>query len=166
MTGNPGEMTLPEAADVLHLPVDSVNALVGAGFLRPSAELDDGPRFALGDLKAFLARNTSSEGEADTIDLSTSLDKLDPQALLDALDGRSEDMARRALDLFVAVFPGARRWSLSQQARFIADARARFEAILAVASLGANVDETLVEELATVGADTAESGSSLPEVLL
>jgi len=41
---------------VLHLPVDSVRALVGAGFLHPTAELDDGPRFALGDLKAFLAR--------------------------------------------------------------------------------------------------------------
>lgn len=165
MTGHPNEMTLPEAADVLRLPVDSIQALVGAGFLQPSAELDDGPRFALGDLKAFLARNTSDD-EPGTIDLSASFNQLDPQALLDALDGRSEDMARRALDLLVAVFPEAGGWSLSQQGRFIADARARFEAILAVASLGPNVDEALVDELATVGADTAESGSSLPEVLL
>src|SRR5205085_6683661 len=72
----------------------------------------------------------------------------------------------RALDLLVAVFPEAGRWPLSQQAHFIADARARFEAIVAVASLGAAVDESLIEELAAVGADTAQTGAPLTEVLL
>jgi hypothetical protein len=54
--------------------------------------------------------------------------------LLDALDGRSEEMGRRALDLLVAVFPEASRWPLNQQARFIEEARARFEALLAVSA--------------------------------
>ncbi|MEY2571437.1 MAG: hypothetical protein QOE63_1787, partial [Acidimicrobiaceae bacterium] len=169
MADDPQHMTLPEAAGVLRLPIESVQALTGAGYLRPTAELADGPRFALGDLKAFLARNerTADGGDGElVIDLVASLDDLDPQALLDALEGRSEDMARRALDLLVAVFPEAGRWPLSQQAHFIEDARARFEAIVAVASLGSSVDESLIEELATVGADTAESGTPLTEVLL
>lgn len=158
-----GRMSLPEAAGILSLPVESVEALVGAGYLRttPSA---DGPRFALGDLKAFLARNADGEPVMDLSD--GSLDDLDPQGLLDALDGRSEEMARRALDLLVTVFPEAGRWPLGQQARFIEEARMRFEAILAVASLGDQVDDELIDELAEVGADAARSSTPLPEVLL
>ncbi|MEY2449577.1 MAG: two-component system, OmpR family, sensor histidine kinase MtrB [Acidimicrobiaceae bacterium] len=159
-----GKMTLPEAAGILSLPVESVVALVGAGYLHTTAS-DDGPRVALGDLKAFLARN--ADGDDPVLDLvDVSLDDLDPQSLLDALDGRSEDMARRALDLLVTVFPEAGRWSLGQQARFIEEARSRFEAILAVASLGDQVDEELVDDLAAVGADAARSLTPLPEVLL
>ncbi|HEX4820876.1 MAG TPA: ATP-binding protein [Acidimicrobiales bacterium] len=158
-----GRMTLPEAAGVLQLPIDSVVALVGAGYLRTTSS-DDGPRFAMGDLKAFLARNADGEPLVDFADVS--LDSLDPQDLLDALDGRSEDMARRALDLLIAVFPEAGRWPLGQQARFIDEARSRFEAILAVASLGEQTDAELFEELAAVGADAARSSSSLPEILL
>jgi len=158
-----GRMTLPEAAGVLHLPMESVVALVGAGYLRTTSS-DDGPRFALGDLKAFLARNADGEPVLDLADVS--LDSLDPQDLLDALDGRSEDMARRALDLLIAVFPEAGRWPLGQQARFIDEARSRFEAILAVASLGDETDAELLEELAAVGGDAARSSSSLPEILL
>lgn len=166
MADQPGQMTLPEAADILRLPVEGVQALVGAGYLRPSAEMLDGPRFAMGDLKAFLARNAEDSAGAPQPDISMSLDDLDPQALLDALDLRSEDMARRALDLLIAVFPGAARWSLSQQARFIEEARARFEAILAVAALGAAADDSLFDELAGVGAETALSGAPLTEVLM
>lgn len=161
-----GQMTLPEAADVLRLPVEGVQALVGAGYLRPSAELLDGPRFAMGDLKAFLARNVEDASSAPQPVASPGLDDLDPQALLDALDLRSEDMARRALDLLVAVFPGAGRWSLARQARFIEEARARFQAILAVASLGAAADDSLFDELGGVGAETALSGAPLTEVLM
>jgi PAS domain S-box-containing protein len=161
--GARGRMTLPEAAGLLSLPVESVEALVGAGYLHTTASAD-GPRFALGDLKAFLARNAAGDPILDLGDLS--LDDLDPQSLLDALDGRSEDMARRALDLLVTVFPEAGQWSLGQQARFIEDARSRFEAILAVASLGDQVDDELIDELAVVGADAAGSLTPLPEVLL
>ena len=158
-----GRMSLPEAAGMLSLPVESVEALVGAGYLHTTSSAD-GPRFALGDLKAFLARNAAGDPVVDLSD--GSLDDLDPQGLLDALDGRSEDMARRALDLLVTVFPEAGRWPLGQQARFIEEARMRFEAILAVASLGDQVDDELIDELAGVGADAARSSTSLPEVLL
>src|SRR5437868_3196462 len=95
-----GRMTLPEAAGILSLPVESVVALVGAGYLHTTAS-SDGPRFALGDLKAFLARNVEGEPIVDLADVS--FGDLDPQSLLDALDGRSEDMARRALDLLVTL---------------------------------------------------------------
>ena len=156
-------MTLPEAAGMLRLPVESVVALVGAGYLRTTTSFDD-PRFAMGDLKAFLARNADGEPIVDLVDAS--LDDLDPQGLLDALDGRSEDMARRSLDLLTTVFPEAGRWTLNQQARFIDEARNRFEAILAVAALGQDSDAELVEDLAAVGADAAGSFTSLPEVLL
>ena len=158
-----GTMTLPEAAGVLHLPVEGVVALVGGGYLRTTSS-DEGPRIALGDLKAFLARNADGDPVVDLSDVS--LDDLDPQSLLDALDGRSEDMARRSLDLLTAVFPEAARWSLNQQARFIEEARNRFEAILAVAAMGQQADAELVEDLAAVGADAAQSFSSLPDVLL
>jgi PAS domain S-box-containing protein len=165
----PRQMTLPEAAGVLHLPVSSVEALVGAGYLRPSAEQDDGPRFAMGDLKAFLARNVDHGGSGE-LDAPLSLGDLDfgdfdPDSLFTALDSRAGTMARRALDLFVSFFPEAASWGPSQQARFIEDAKARFEAILAVASLGDDVDETLMAELASVGAEAAESGAPLPEIL-
>ena len=156
-------MTLPEAAGVLHLPVASVEALVGAGYLRPSADHADGPRFALGDLKAFLARNVDvDDGAADVslveagLDDLDSLDDLDPESLFAALDDRAGSMARRALDLFVTFFPEASAWAPSQQARFIEDAKARFEAILAVASLGDDVDEMLMAELESVGAEAAD----------
>src|SRR3954447_15257292 len=147
-----GRIALPEAAGLLRLPVESVEGLVGAGYLHTTSSAE-GPRFALGDLKAFLARNAEDEPFVDMSDAS--LDDLDPQGLLDALDGRSEDMARRALDVLIAVFPEAGRWTLSQQARFISESRDRFEAILAVAALGDDVDEELVMDLAAVGADAA-----------
>lgn len=163
---HPGRMTLPEAAGMLRLPVESVEALVGAGYLHTTKSAE-GPRFALGDLKAFLARN-ADDVEADdlfSVDLA-GLDDLDPQVLLDALDGRSDEMARRALDLLIAVFPEAAHWPLTRQARFVAEARSRFEAIVAVATLGDDVDDELVDELAFVGADAARSRAPLPEVLL
>ena len=158
-----GRVTLPEAAGLLQLPVESVVALVGAGYLHMTTSAE-GPRFALGDLKAFLARNAAGEPVVDLADVS--LDDLDPQALLDALDGRSEEMGRRALDLLVTVFPEASQWSLGQQSRFVEEAKVRFEAILAVAALGDAVDEELSADLEAVGADAARSMTSLPEVLL
>src|SRR4051812_18441890 len=134
-TGGPRQMTLPEAAGVLRLPVASIEALVGAGYLRPSATLGDGPRFAMGDLKAFLARNVDAGHESPVDVAFGEFDDLDPDSLFTALDERAGSMARRAHDLFVTIFPEAAAWSSGRQARFIEDAKARFEAILAVASL-------------------------------
>lgn len=164
-------MTLPEAADMLRLPVDSVEALVGAGYLRTTSSPDGHVRVALGDLKAFLARNSDDSDEFDALDepdvgLDAGLHELDTQSLLDALDGRSEDMARRSLDLLVTVFPEAGRWTLTQQTNFITAARSRFEALVAVAALGNDVDEALIDELAVVGADAARADTPLQELLL
>jgi hypothetical protein len=162
----PSHISLPEAAGVLHLPVEGVQALVGAGYLRPTAEEADGPRFALGDLKALLARldDGNDVGEPQ-VDL-TYHDELDPQVLLDAIGLRSDDMARRALDVLRTVFADAAGWRLRQQAEFIAEAKARFEAIVAVASLGDEAGQALLDDLALVGGDAAHDGTSLPEVLL
>jgi PAS domain S-box-containing protein len=115
------------------------------------------------DLKAFLARNAEN-GSGNILDAA--LESVDPQGLLDALDGRSEEMARRAFEIFSTVFPESRGWSLSEQARFIDQARARFEAILAVTGQGAEVDEALVGDLQEVGASAAWAGSPLPQLLV
>src|SRR5205823_1173393 len=86
--------------------------------------------------------------------------------LLDALDGRSDEMARRAFDIFATAFPEASGWTLSEQARFIDQARKRFEAILAVTGQGEEVDDALVGDLRDVGAGAAWAGSPLPQLLV
>ncbi len=154
---------LPEAAELLALTEEGVRALADAGYLRPAAGGPERPAFALGDLKAFLAR-VSDEGPDDVF--LGDPDSVDPQALLDALDGRADEMARRAFDVFQSVFPETAGWSLSEQARFIDQARKRFEAILAVTGQGEAVDDALVGELETVGAAAASTGSSLPQLLV
>ena len=164
-TGHRPLITLSEAAAYLHLPVEAVQALVGARFLEPAGEPSSPADmlFPLVDLKAFLARN-ADYGAGNLI-----LDDpgaADPQALLDALDGRAEEMARRAFDIFSTVFTEAQSWSLRRQARFIEQAKGRFEAILAVTSQGAEVDEALVGDLQQVGAAAAWDGSPLPQLLV
>ena len=156
-------LPLPEAAELLQLTEDSVRALAGAGYLRALQHDNDGPRFALGDVKALQARLTDSA----PVDLFLEdPESVDPQALLDALDGRSEEMARRGYDIFQAVFPETRQWSLTQRANFIDQARRRFEAILAVTGQGEAVDHALVDELEEVGAAAAWAGSPLPQLLV
>ena len=51
---------MTEAASLLDLTVEGVRALVGAGYLRSSEDGLDGPRFALGDLKAAYRANFRS----------------------------------------------------------------------------------------------------------
>jgi PAS domain S-box-containing protein len=104
----------------------------------------------------------SDGGTADLF--SEDPDLVDPQVLLDALDGRADDMARRAFDIFQTVFPEAAGWPLAEQARFIEQSRRRFEAILAVTEQGG--DDQLAVELEEVGAAAAWSGSSLPQLLV
>jgi PAS domain S-box-containing protein len=86
--------------------------------------------------------------------------------LLDALDQRAADMARRVFEIFARVFPEAGGWTLHQQAAFVEQARDRFEAILAVTEQGADVDASLFEDLRSVGASAARSGSPLPQLLV
>jgi PAS domain S-box-containing protein len=154
---------LVEAADLLRLPVEAVRALVAAGYLLPSAEEPEGPAFAVSDLKGFVARNADG-GAAETF-LPTG-DPADPQALLEALDSRSEEMARKALDIFQAALPEATRWTREQRVRFVDQAQKRFQTILAVTGQGDEVDESLVSDLQEVGASAAWAGSPLPELLV
>ena len=162
-TGNRPLVTLPEAAAYLNVPPETVRGLLEARFLEATDEGSDGPLLALVDVKAFLARNADN-GAGNLV--VTEPDSADPEALLAALDGRSEEMARRAFDIFGAVFPEAQGWSLRQQARFVEQAKGRFEAILAVTGQGAEVDEALVDDLQDVGAAAAWDGSPLPQLLV
>jgi PAS domain S-box-containing protein len=163
-TGNRPLVSLQEAAEMLHLSADVVLGLLGAGYLTASGETDGAPDFALVDVKAFLARNADN-GSGNLLD-ALEREDVDPQALLDALDGKSEEMARRAYEIFSSVFPETSGWSMKEQARFIDQAKARFEAILAVTGQGAEVDEALVGDLQDVGASAAWAGSPLPQLLV
>lgn len=139
-----------------------MRALVAAGYLRPGGEDGSGPTFAVSDLKAFVARNAPG---ADEIFLAVE-DGPDAGDLLDALDRRSDEMARRAFDIFRKAVPETALWSGGDQARFVDQARKRFEAILAVTGQGDDVDEGLVDDLREVGASAAWAGSPLPELLV
>jgi PAS domain S-box-containing protein len=164
---NANVIPLAEAATVLRMAPDAVVALVDAGYLSPGTDGPDGPRFRLADLKAFVARNSGSEDDLFSFELGLDrLEQVDPRDLLDALDGRAGEMARRVFDIFSTVFPEARAWDITEQARFIEQARARFEAILAVTGQGAEVDEALVGDLQEVGAQAAWSSSPLPQLLV
>ncbi len=161
-------LPLPAAAALLRLPPAALEALVGSGYLVPRSTGPEGPEFRLADLKAFVARNADESGDG-LMDLEEALgdvDQVDPQELLDALDSRSAEMARRVYDVFSTVFPDAAAWSMREQARFIEQAKARFEAILAVTGQGSEVDEALSGDLEEVGARAARAGSPLPRLLV
>jgi len=163
---------------MLDLPPVAVEALVGSGYLVPARIGKSGPELPLSDVKAFLARNADNGAGADMITAALAATtgaaapapdsqvELDPQELLDALDGRASEMARRAFQIFATVFPEAEGWTLRQQTSFIEQARGRFEAILAVTEQGADVDAALFDDLREVGASAARSGSPLPQLLV
>jgi len=155
--GLPRVIDLDEAAQLLALSKEGVGALAAAGYLH----LRDGRGFALGDVKALHAR-LSDDLSIDVLGGDPA--SVDPQALLDALDGRSDEMARRAFDIFQTVFPEATAWSATEVSRFVEQARRRFEAILAVTAHAEDVD--LAADLVQVGAAAAWSGSSLPQLLV
>jgi PAS domain S-box-containing protein len=158
--GQPRVIDLDEAARLLAMSREGVAALVAAGYLPPANA--GGDRFALGDVKALHARMSDEHVPYDL--LVDDPERVDSRALFDALDGRSEEMARRAYDIFQTVFPESTTWGAAEQARFIEQARRRFEAILAVTAHGSDVD--LATELEQVGAAAAWSGSSLPQLLV
>jgi PAS domain S-box-containing protein len=174
----PNILAIEEAAAMLDLPPVAVEALVGSGYLVPARVGESGPELPLSDVKAFLARNADNGAGAEMITAALaaavpaavadpdSQVELDPQELLDALDGRAPEMARRAFQIFSTVFPEAEGWSLRQQTSFIEQARGRFEAILAVTAQGSDVDTALFEDLREVGASAARSGSPLPQLLV
>ena len=152
----PNLVDLDEAAALLNLPPAAVQALAGSGYLAPT---DGG--FALGDIKAFVARNADN-GAGDLFGLATA----DPEVLLDDLNDRTDNMAERAFEIFAAAFPEALEWDAPARASFVDQARKRFQAILAVTSHGIDLDDALVDDLRMVGAAAAWSDSPLPQLLV
>ena len=142
------------------MPVEAVRALATAGYLKVSGDDGTGPSFSLSDLKGFGARNADG-GSAMLVP-----DDADPTELLEALEGRSAEMARRALDIFSAAMPETAIWTAEEQQRFVDQSTARFEAILAVTRAGNDIDATLVDDLRDVGASAAWAGSPLPQLLV
>lgn len=137
-----------------------MRALATAGYLKVSGDDAAGPSFLVSDLKGFLARNADG-GSAILVP-----DDADPTELLEALEGRSGEMAQRALDIFRGVMPETALWRADDERRFIEQSTARFEAILAVTRAGDDVDDALVEDLRDVGASAAWAGSPLPQLLV
>jgi PAS domain S-box-containing protein len=158
IAGNPRVIDLRETAALLALSEDGVHALAAAGYLVPLPGSPD--QFALGDVKALLARLDGSQER----DLFSEDATVDPSDLIDALDGKAGDMAERAFDVLRQALPEASSWPPAERARFIEDARLRFEAIIAITEHGE--DRELVDELRDVGEAAAWSGSPLPELLL
>src|SRR5438874_9349299 len=133
--GSPRVIDLGETARLLALPEHGVRALAEAGYLHPIA--GSSSRFVLGDVKAFLARI----GDVDTIDVfSGTTPGADPTELIDALDGKADDMAHRVFDIFQQAFPDAAAWPEVERTRFVDEARRRFEAILAITEHGDDVE--------------------------
>ncbi|HVF33372.1 MAG TPA: PAS domain-containing sensor histidine kinase [Acidimicrobiales bacterium] len=162
-TDKPHLLTLSRASELLGLAPDAVKSLVTAGYLQPVEGGPDGPAFTTSDVKAFMARNADN-GSGNLF--LTEPARADADDLLLALDGRSAEMARRAYDIFVNAFPDTKSWDARERSRFLDQAKARFEAILAVASQGAEVDEALTGDLQEVGAAAAWAGSPLPQLLV
>jgi PAS domain S-box-containing protein len=161
-------LPLEQAAALLGLPVDTVAALADRGYLDAAKATSSGPRFALSDLKAFLARNADN-GAGNAVArqaVGVDSDSIGRTDLLDALDARTAELAERVLTIFTAVHTEARDWSVGQRERFVAQAKGRFEAILAITAQGSDVDEALADDLEAVGASAAWAGSSLSQLLL
>jgi len=144
----------------LRLPVEAVRALATAGYLKVSGDDGTGPSFSVSDVKGFLARNAEG-GSALLVP-----DDGDAADLLEALEGRSAEMARRSLELLRDVMPEATIWTAEEERHFIDQSTARFEAILAVTRAGDDVDASLIGDLREVGASAAWAGSPLPQLLV
>jgi excisionase family DNA binding protein len=160
-------LTVDEAAALLGVSSGTIEGLVSGGYLA-AVPGDPGRALRLSDLKAFMARNAESGAGASLVtnleDIGSGLER--SSWLVDALDGHAMEMARRVYDIFAGAFPEAASWSTTERANFIGQAKARFEAILAVISQGAEVDEALGGELRKVGAHAAWSGAPLPQLLV
>lgn len=158
----PRLVSVLEAADALGLPVSGVEALADAGYLR----LDGEQLVSRSEIKSFQARNATGGGDtADDVLGGLSAADEDAEAILDALERSVDGMARRAADIVAGVFPAAADWRDDQRARFELQARARFEAIVAVTRADTTDDE-LLEDLADAGGAAAFAGASLPQILL
>lgn len=171
---NTTSLNLDAAAALLGLPSSAVEALVKRGYLLAAGHADSGPEFNLTELKAFLARNADNGAGAGLLEaaLATAFPRsspnkeLAPEELVTLLDERAEQMAWRVFKIFSAVFPEAGEWPLGKQGAFVQQTKGRFEAILAVSEQGAAADDSLFDELREIGASAAQTGTSLPHLLV
>jgi hypothetical protein len=166
-------LTLDDAATLLGLPESAVKSLVASGFLAPTGPAECDWAFQLSDVKAFLARNADNGAGAGLLDRALAMASnqsgdtdLEPGELIGLLDARAEQMAYRVFKIFSTVFPEAGTWPLPKQGEFVQQAKGRFEAILAVTEAGADVDDSLFDDLHRIGASAARTGTPLLQLLV
>jgi hypothetical protein len=171
VVGRPGahRLTLEEVAALLRLPVEAIEALVSAGYLL--TESGDGEAgVPVSEAKAFVARNTETEGEVfdglDVVELREDAAHTEVGHLATALRERTDEMADRALEILATAFPEVASWPAARTAHFLAQTHERFDAILAISTDAEGVDDELLEDMVVVGGAAAAGGTPLPEVLL
>ena len=147
-------LTPSEAATWLNIDESALHSLVKARFI---AQENSG-EFLLDEVKAFAARNSVSGGGMQQAG--------DFQDIIEALDEEVDEFAQLAQAMFSNAVAETKQWSESQRNEFVQQARARFGAILAVMSQGAQVDAALRRDLEDVGASAALAGASLPHLEL
>ena len=147
-------LTPGETATWLNIDEFALHSLVKARFI---AQENSG-EFLLTEVKAFAARNSTSDGSIQQAG--------DFQDIIEALDEEVDEFAQLAHAMFSNAVLEAKQWSESQRNEFVTQARARFGAILAVMSQGAQVDAALRRDLEDVGASAAWAGASLPHLEL
>jgi len=151
-------MAPADAARLLDVDEPTLRSLVKAGYLR----VIEG-RIPVADVRAFQARNADG---GTGLDLGRGVETASFETLLDALEGRREDLAKRALDAFLRMVPEAADWSDRQRALFAEQAKGRFAAVLAVLRHGVSFEEELRGDLAAAGANAARSGAPLSHMLV
>jgi hypothetical protein len=162
-------LTFDEAAASLRVSPETIEALVTAGYLR--TETGAGAAgIPLSEVKAFVARNTETEGEPldglDVVELRNGAAPAEVADLAAALHARTDEMADRALEILATAFPEVSSWPAARTAHFLAQTHDRFDAILAVSTEADGVDDELLADMALVGSTAAASGTPLAEVLL
>jgi hypothetical protein len=153
-----------QAASVVALPAEAIEALADAGYIDSGAPPGRSRRFNLTDLKAFVARNADNGAGTELRQHFFEAD-LDPAELIELLDERTEHMALRMLKMYSTVFPQVESWTIERQSHFVLRTKDRFEAIMAVA-LGNDFDEEFLADLRRIGANAARRGVELPEILV
>lgn len=178
-------LELDDAAIALGLPARAVEALSESGYLDGRPTADGRLVFSAPDIKAFVARNADNGSGAGLLDrvfashddrplshpavmgaADRRSDDMRPEELLDLLDERADLMAQRVLKMVVTVYPEAGGWTDQQQGRFVRRTKSRFEAVLAVAALGSEIEDSVYEDLKSIGAAAANSASDLQRLLI
>jgi PAS domain S-box-containing protein len=97
---------------------------------------------------------------------SPSSKSADIEGLIETLEERIDDLAKRACDIFCRIVPETQKWSDAQRRTFLDQAKGRFSAVLAIMEHGVDVDEAIRADLQEVGAHAATGGASLPQLLI